>query len=343
MTHVVQQLSDADISRWDDYVNQSDSATFFHRAGWQNVLRRAFGHKTYFLYTEKEGAIEGIFPLAYIKSRLFGRSLSSTPFCVYGGIVADNPQAEEALRQAACELAEKLKVDALEVRNLNPTSTDWPAKGMYSTFRKEMDPDHEVNMKAIPAKQRAMVRKGIKAGLVSEPDKDGERMYRVYSESLRNLGTPVFSAKYFRILMEEFGNDCRVLMITHEGRDIAGVMSFYFKDQVLPYYGGSYAIARSVKGVNDFMYWELMRRSVDEGLKIFDFGRSKNDTGAYKFKKNWGFEPEPLYYEYYLVKSDQVPEVNPMNPKYQLFIKAWKKLPVSISNRVGPMLAKSLG
>ena len=132
-------------------------------------------------------------------------------------------------------------------------------------------------------------------------------------------------------------------MITHEGRDIAGVLNFYFKDEVLPYYGGSLAVARSIKGVNDFMYWELMRRSVDEGLRVFDFGRSKNDTGAYKFKKNWGFNPKPLYYEYYLVKSDQVPEVNPMNPKYQMFIKAWKKLPVCISNRVGPILAKSLG
>ena len=343
MAHVIHQLYEADILRWDDYVDRSDSATFFHRAGWNNVLQRAFRHDTYFLYAEFDGRIEGILPLAHIKSRLFGNTLVSTPFCVYGGIVADNKEAEEALRQAACQLSEKLKVDALELRNTQISSVSWPTKDLYFTFRKEMDPDHDVNMKSIPAKQRAMVRKGINAGLISELDAECDRIYAVYSESLRNLGTPVFSEKYFRILKEEFGDDCRAMMITHEGHDIAGVLNFYFKDEVLPYYGGSLAVARSIKGVNDFMYWELMRRSVAEGLRVFDFGRSKNDTGAYKFKKNWGFNPKPLYYEYYLVKSDQVPEVNPMNPKYQMFIKAWKKLPVCISNRVGPILAKSLG
>ena len=343
MTHVVHQLYETDCSRWDDYVNRADSSTFFHLSGWAKVLKRAFGHTTYFLFSEKAGRIEGVLPLAHVKSRLFGSNLTSTPFCVYGGIVADNEEAASSLREAACRLAEQLNVDALELRNTKSSEPGWPTKDLYSTFRKEMDSDHDVNMKAIPAKQRAMVRKGINAGLISEPDEGSDRIYRVYSESLRNLGTPVFSRKYFRILRAEFGDDCKVLMIQHEGQDIAGVMSFYFKDEVLPYYGGSLAIARNIKGVNDFMYWELMRRSVDEGLRIFDFGRSKNDTGAFKFKKNWGFEPAPLYYQYYLVKSTEIPEVNPMNPKYQFFIKSWKKLPVCISNRVGPFLAKSLG
>ena len=343
MTYAVHQLSETDFSRWDSYVSTAEQATFFHRAGWKRVLEKAFGHRTFFLYAEKDGQIDGVLPLAQVKSRLFGNNLSSTPFCVYGGIAADNPAAYEALERAACELAEKLNVDALELRNSQAVDNGWPTKELYSTFRKVMDADHDVNMKAIPAKQRAMVRKGIKAGLLGEPDEGCERIYQVYAESLRNLGTPVFSIKYFRALREEFGDDCRVLMITHGGQDIAGVMSFYFRDEVLPYYGGSLAIARSVKGVNDFMYWELMRRSVDEGLRIFDFGRSKNDTGAYKFKKNWGFTPEPLHYQYHLVKAEQMPDVNPMNPKYQFFIKTWKKLPVCISNRVGPMLAKSLG
>ncbi|HIE56058.1 MAG TPA: GNAT family N-acetyltransferase, partial [Chromatiaceae bacterium] len=159
---------------------------------------------------------------------------------------------------------------------------------------------------------------------------------------LRNLGTPVFSRNYLRLLREEFGQDCRVLIIQHQGRDIAGVMSFYFRNEVLPYYGGSLPVARQLKG-NDFMYWELLRRSGEEGITLFDFGRSKQGTGSFSFKKNWGFEPQPLHYQYHLVKVDAIPEVNPMNPKYQLFIKGWKKMPLSIANRLGPLLAKSLG
>ncbi|MEZ5529322.1 MAG: FemAB family PEP-CTERM system-associated protein [Porticoccaceae bacterium] len=285
----------------------------------------------------------GILPLAHNKSLLFGNQLVSNPFCVYGGVVADSDEVAGALRAAACELAHSLDVDALELRNLVDSGKNWPTKTLYSTFRRAIDPDPEVNMQAIPSKQRTMVRKGIKNGLISELGDHWDRAYRVYSESVRNLGTPVFSRKYFSVLREVFGEDCGVLMITHEGRDVAGVVSFYFRDEVLPYYGGSIAEARDIKGVNDFMYWELMRRSAEQGIRTFDFGRSKNDSGPYHFKKHWGFEPEPLHYEYHLVRATAVPEVNPLNPKYQLFIRAWKKLPLSVANRIGPFLAKNLG
>ena len=152
MTYAVHQLSETDFSRWDSYVSTAEQATFFHRAGWKRVLEKAFGHKTFFLYAEKDGQIDGVLPLAQVKSRLFGNNLSSTPFCVYGGIAADNPAAYEALERAACELAEKLNVDALELRNSQAVDNGWPTKELYSTFRKVMDADHDVNMKAIPAK-----------------------------------------------------------------------------------------------------------------------------------------------------------------------------------------------
>ena len=295
-----------------------------------------------FFYAERNGEIEGILPLAQIKSLFFGNTLISIPFCVYGGIVSINSEATAALNKAACNLAERLGVDALELRNRQQSGLSWPTKSLYVTFRKEIDPDPEVNLQEIPRKQRAMVRKGIKAGLQSEDDMGWIRLYKIYAESVRNLGTPVFPAKYFRILREVFGPDCKVMMITHEGQDIAGVMSFYFRNEVLPYYSGSNSLARNLKG-NDFMYWELMRQSAEQGIDIFDYGRSKEGTGSYSFKKNWGFIPKPLHYEYYLVKSNSIPEVNPMNPKYQRFINTWKKLPLTVTNFIGPYLAKNLG
>lgn len=349
MTLTVEKLDAASDDRWDGYVNGNETATFFHRSGWKSVLERAFGHRTHFLYAEEEGAIVGILPLAEIKSALFGHSLSSLPFCVYGGIVADTHEAATVLRSEACRLASELKVGALELRNNQPSDADWPVKELYYTFRKAFGPDDEANLMAIPNRQRAMIRKGIKEELQSEWDsnthdgKNTNRLYRVYSESVRNLGTPVFSAKYLQILQEIFADDCSVLMITHEGRDVAGVMNFYFREEVLPYYGGSTAMARTIKGVNHFMYWELMRRSAAQGYRLFDFGRSKAGTGPFSFKKNFGFEPQPLPYEYYLVKSDAVPDVNPSNPKYRLLIDTWTKLPLPLANFIGPFLARSLG
>ncbi|HXK57168.1 MAG: FemAB family PEP-CTERM system-associated protein [Gammaproteobacteria bacterium] len=342
MDFQIHELKVTEFTRWDAFVEAAPGATFFHRSGWKVVLERAFGHSTHYLFAERNGRIEGILPLAQIKSILFGNTLVSTPFCVYGGIVANSIEAAELLRRRACDLARDLRVDALELRNLNPSNLAWPTKALYVTFRKEIDADPEANLQAIPRKQRAMVRKGINAGLESETDEGWQRFYRIYAESVRNLGTPVFPASLFRVLRQVFGEDCEVLMVTHEGRDIAGVMSFYFRDQVLPYYGGSVSQARALKG-NDFMYWELMRKAGERGIRIFDYGRSKEGTGSYSFKKNWGFVPQPLYYENYLVKSDSIPEINPMNPKYQLFIKAWKKLPLPVANAIGPMLARSLG
>lgn len=343
MALAVNTLDAAGFERWDSYVQRATSATFFHRAGWKTVLERAFGHKTHFLYAQEGDAIVGILPLAEIKSALFGHSLSSLPFCVYGGIVAESSEAAALLRQAACRLADSLKVGALELRNHHPSDSGWPIKDLYFTFRKNIEPDDNANLMAIPNRQRAMIRKGIGEGLQSEWDAQTDRLYRVYAESVRNLGTPVFSHKYLRVLRDVFAEDCSVLMITKAGRDVAGVMNFYFRGEVLPYYGGSTAEARTIKGVNHFMYWELMRRSREQGCTLFDFGRSKAGTGPYSFKKNFGFEPQPLPYEYYLVKSLALPDVNPLNPKYRLMVNTWAKLPLPVANVIGPFLARSLG
>jgi len=339
---MIKKLYGADFQRWNEFIENSEQATFFHRAEWKEVIEQAFNHKTHYLYSEKNGEIDGILPLVHIKSLLFGNALISTPFCVYGGIVANNQEAFAGLDQQACRLAEELHVDYLEMRNLQPWNLGWQEKDLYVTFRKEMDPDVEKNLTAIPRKQRAMVRKGIKAGLTSTIDQDIERFYRAYSESVRNLGTPVFAKKYFQILQDVFKGQCEILTIEKEGVLIGSVMSFFHKDAVLPYYGGGTEQARAVKG-NDFMYWEVMRRSVEKGIKIFDYGRSKIGTGSYSFKKHWGFEPELLHYEYHLVKADNLPDINPLNPKYQLFIAAWKKLPLRVSQAIGPWLSKDLG
>ncbi len=339
----IKELSVGDESRWDAFVEAMPDATFFHRSGWKQVIEQAFGHKVYLLYAEAAGEIQGVFPLGHVKSMLFGNSLSSMPFCVYGGIVATNEAARLALESHAIEMAKSLNVDHLEIRNQAEVHADWPAKReLYVTFKKEIDPDIEQNMKNIPRKQRAMVRKGIKAELVSVWDDNIDRFYDAYSQSVHALGTPVFSKRYFQLLKEVFADDCRVLtVLSNQGQLVASVMNFYFRDQVLPYYGGGTAEARAVKG-NDFMYWEVMRQSCEQGIKLFDYGRSKVGTGSYSFKKNWGFEPEPLHYEYVLVQANEIPDINPLNPKYQMFINTWKKLPLSMTRMLGPHIVKNL-
>jgi FemAB-related protein (PEP-CTERM system-associated) len=336
-----------DAAAWDEFVDGCPEATFFHRAGWKRVIEQAFGHDCHFLQAQRDDGqgqrIVGVLPLGHLHSRLFGNALISTPFAVYGGAAAVDEAAREALEQAACQLADDLGVDYLELRHRQPRHPDWPTrKDLYVTFRKTIDADADVNLKAIPRKQRAVVRKGIKSAMQGVVDESIDRFYPVYAESVRNLGTPVFSKRYFQLLKREFGDDCELLAIENEGTAVAAVMSFYFRDEVLPYYGGGTTASRFLKA-NDFMYWELMRRAADRGIAVFDYGRSKRGTGSYRFKTHWGFEPEPLYYEYYLVNGDAMPDLNPTNPKYQLFIKLWKRMPLWLSRVLGPHIVKNLG
>lgn len=328
--------------RWDDFVFGHPDATFFHRAGWQDVIERHFGHRTWFLIAEAGGQVRAILPLAQVKSRLFGHTLVSLPFCVYGGIVALDAAAADALDHAAQALALRLGVDHLEYRQLQPRHPEWHVRSVYATFRRPLLATPEQNLLAIPRKQRAMVRKGIAAGLRSQVDGDTERLFRCYAASVHRLGTPVFSRRYFACLLDTFGDACEVLSIEHGSKAVSAVLSFRFRDQVLPYYGGGDLLARQL-AANDFMYWEVMRRACESGCTVFDFGRSKFGTGSFDFKKNWGFAPQPLHYECQLVGATAPRDNQPLNPRFALLIRAWKLLPRGVANALGPHLVRQLG
>jgi len=339
----IDEVAPDELPAWDNYVETHPEGTVYHLGVWQRIFERAFRQRSYLLAARRAGALAGVLPLLHIKSPLFGNSLVSMGHLVYGGPLADDDDTRAALDDAAIQLGDRLDVDHLEFRSRVPRHPDWPRRsGRYATFRKALAPDPETNLKAIPRKQRAVVRKGMKNGLVSEPSADMDTLHRIMAISYRNLGTPSFPRRYFRILQEELGERCDCLLIKHEDSCVAAVMSFYFKGEVAPYYGGGVAEARSL-GANDFMYWEVMRRACEQGYTIFDFGRSKAGTGAYNFKKYWGIEPEPLDYEFFLRQGSELPDHSPLNPKYQRAIAAWKRLPLWLTMRIGPVLAKDLG
>jgi len=336
----VTELRDEETDAWDAFVQSNDRSTFFHLAGWREVISASCGFRPYYLYAHRDGVVQGVLPLFHVRSILFGNTLKSTPFCVVGGPVG-SAAAVDALIDAALALADRLGVDGLELRNHEASLDDWSANDLYVTFSRDIDPDPEKNMKAIPRKQRAMVRKGIKAGLESEVETSLENFLSIYSASVRNLGTPVFPKAYFRKLREVFASSCEVTTVYKDGEPVSSVLSFLFGDTILPYYGGGLPKARTLAAY-DFLYWEVMRRACENGLRRFDFGRSKQGAGSYSFKKNWGFEPQPLHYRYLPIKSDSIPDRNPMSPKYRTAVALWKKLPMPIANTMGPLISPYL-
>jgi len=349
MGFVIRPYEDRDKANWDAFCDTTPNGTFFHRAGWKEVIEKGAGHRCPYLLAENDGKILGILPLTHRQSLLFGKALISNMFGVYGGALAHNEEIRLALEKQAWDYAVGAGLPYFESRNVESLSEEedlvWSCPTPKSaTFIKEIGGKSEEELLLdIPRKQRAVVRKSLKAGLRCDWNGRADQFFSLYAESVRNLGTPVFPKKMFEKILEVFANDIEIQIIrTAEGKPIASLMSFYHGDAVLPYYAGGTPEAR-LYGAHDFMYFQLMIRAVKRGCRQFDFGRSKIDSGPYKFKKNWGFEPKLLHYRTRTLKGHEVPDLNPANSKYSLMVSVWKKLPLPIANILGPFLARHLG
>lgn len=337
--------SQENLRKWDSYVNRHAQGTVFHLSKWQKMIQASFAHKPCHIILEgKDGSIGGILPLFLVRSRIFGRMLISTPQAAYGGILADGRGEYAALLAKAEEIARKEKVQFLELRNMqNDLGKDsLLTKDLYVTFRQELYDDPEKNFLKIPRKTRAECREGIRNALEFRMDAIGvDGFYQIYSRSVRDLGTPVFSKKLFAEGVRQFGHECKIFSVHHQGKPVAAVWTLFYKNEVIPYYGGSIREYNRL-AVNNFMYWMLIRYGCENGYKVYDFGRSKKGTGSFDFKRRWGMEMTDLPYQYYLVEKKCLPDTSPLNPKFALSIRLWQKLPMPVANAIGPMIAKHL-
>ncbi|WOE73783.1 FemAB family XrtA/PEP-CTERM system-associated protein [Alterisphingorhabdus coralli] len=338
---------------WVDYVNRHDAATAFHRLEWIDAISEATGHESVLLIARDTAgaAVRGILPCHLIHSSLFGRALVSCGFAVDGGVLADDAIAGEALTDAMWQIAEQRSCPTVELRGgMMPVQPEWHCNSeSYLGFARDLAADDEAELLAIPRKQRAEVRKALKLQETGDlsvetgsSERDRDWHYRVYSESVRNLGTPVFPRALFSWVLDHFGEDADILTVLHQGEPVASVLSLYHRGTVMPYWGGGVWQARQLRA-NDLMYYALMNHARERGCSRFDFGRSKTGTGAAAFKKNWGFEGQPLHYATRTADGAAPRDVNPLSPKYQARIGLWQKLPLSVANRLGPLIAKGLG
>jgi len=290
------------------------------------------------------GAIVGLLPLFLVHSRFFGRMLVSTPQAAYGGILAKSSEIQNAILERARKLAAQQGVQFLELRNYRNAlpSPELELKDLYVTFRQNLLADPDENMRLIPRKTRAEIREGMRNGLEFKANEVGvEGFYRVYSRSVRDLGTPVFSRRLFANGLKGFGSDCMIFSVHWKGRIVAAVWTLFYKDEVVPYYGGSIREYNHL-AVNNFMYWMLIRYGCENGYRVFDFGRSKKGTGSFDFKKRWGMTMTDLPYQYHLVRQKSLPDTSPLNPKFSLGIRLWRKLPLPVANTLGPIISKHL-
>jgi FemAB-related protein (PEP-CTERM system-associated) len=336
----VRELEPAEQGEWDRFVTLSPSGTFFHLYEWQMVVRAALGHRAFMLVARGPEGIRGVFPICRVRNRIFGDCLVSMPLAVYGGICANDADAYFSLLRAGEDLGRRMGVKYVEMRNkTEPFPSDLPGRDLYVTFSQDLSPGPEKLLQRLPRDTRYAVRKSQKAGLDWVEDLSVNEFYELYAKSVHRQGTPVFSKKLFISLLSAFPKECRIFGVRKSQQAIAGVFCFYFKDQVLPYYGG--ALPEFFKdSPNNFMYWNLIAQSCAEGRRRFDFGRSKRGTGAYSFKSAWSMEVAELPYRYQLIRATEIPHLSPVDQTFRLPVSLWKRMPYSWTKVIGPRLIR---
>lgn len=337
----------AEVARLTAFVEAHPAATPFHRPQWTMAVAKGCGQRAHCLVAERaDGHIAGMVALTEIGSPLFGRALVSAGFGVGGGVLAIAGNAASALVDAGWSLAVERRCPTMELRGGAHPGAGWSVDAdTYLGFARPLAEDDNAELLAIPRKQRAEVRKALGGGLVVTTGTDARHQaahYAVYAESVRNLGTPVFPQKLFREVLAAFGDGADVLVVWHEGTPVAAVLSLYMAGTVFPYWGGGTPEARALRA-NDHMYFALMGHARSRGCTWFDFGRSKAGTGPAAFKKNWGFEGQPLPYFKRTAAGAPPREINPLSPRYRLQVALWRKLPLWIANRAGPLISAGLG
>ncbi|WAT18499.1 FemAB family PEP-CTERM system-associated protein [Aurantiacibacter sp. MUD11] len=331
-----------EVARIEGFVAEH-GGSLFHRPVWLQAVETGTGQRALGLVAEKAGVLTGWLPLTEVQSPFFGRMLASSGFAVEGGILAETDKTAAKLGRAVRELALRRACPTVELRG-GPAGAEWTVRtDSHCGFVAPLAADDDEQLKWIPRKQRAEVRKGLRKNLrvtTGTAPVDRRAHYAVYAESVRNLGTPVFPKSLFDAVLDSLDAD---ILTVWDGQDpVASVLSLYHGGAVMPYWGGGTWAARQLRG-NDRMYFELMLHGRHRGCDRFDFGRSKTGSGAYHFKKNWGFEPEPLSYATWTALGHEARDADPTSDRHQARISLWKRLPLPIANRIGPLIARGLG
>lgn len=336
-------LSDAgECARIDAFVREAAEGTAFHRPQWSLAVERGCSQRAHYLVAERGGALIGCLPLTAVRSLLFGNALVSTGFGTGGGILGEGA---DVLATAAWDLAQGLGCRSAELRG-GPVPSGWTAaEGVYANFDRDLPDDAETLLASIARRQRAEVKKALGYDLQTSAgvnDRHRAAHFRVYAESVRNLGTPVFPKALFAATLDAFGDDADIVVVWRDGEPLAALLNLYFKGVCQPFWGGGTFAARQWRA-NDLIYYEVMRRAIARGCTHADFGRSKVGTGAWQRKRIWDFDETPLVYAIRTAEGAASREINPLNPKYRLKVAAWQKMPLWLANEVGPLISRGLG
>jgi len=333
-----------DEARIDRYVIISDITNTYHDVRWGRIAERCFGHKYYVLLSENaDGVIDGILPFVHIKSWIFGNYMVSMPYFNYGGVCANDESTQERLIDEAVRMAKDLKVQHIEFRQEVSLNNGFPEKTHKVSMRLRLSDSPDELLRSFPSKLRSQIKVPQKAGLTVRIGRmeELESFYTVFSRNMRDLGTPVYPMKFFRSILEAFPENTWIGSVYAGNVPVASGFLAGFKSRIeIPW-------ASSVRSYNRFspnmlLYWSCLKFACEQGYGTFDFGRSTAEESTYKFKEQWGAAPSPMIWSYWVHDEAKIPDLTTRNPKYQLAIGIWKRLPLPVTQMLGPRIVKNI-
>ncbi len=334
---------DGSSEEWDKHLAAFAGGTFCHRHGWRSVMEDALGHRTYWMVArDGTGGVDALLPLVRVRSRLFGDYLVSMPFLNYGGPVGSEA-GRLALAAWAADEAARLGVDLLELRNRVPheiPDTMVENRRKLTVVKELPESAEELWEKGLRSKVRSQVRRPMKEGMeISFGPELLDAFYDVFSTTMRDLGTPVLPRRFFETLRDAFADSVVFAVVTLEDVPVAAACGLSWQGEFeITWAGSSREHARQAP--NMLLYWGLMEECVHRGMEAFNFGRCSPDSGTHRFKRQWGSSDEPLPWVQWSAGAASPPD--PDSPKYRAATNVWSRLPVSVTNVVGPWLSRGL-
>ncbi len=332
-------------AQWDSYVKQFPEHKIYHTERWNEMIRQTFGHQPYYVVIKNGDAWLGCLPIIYFKSFLFGKLLVSLPFVNYGGVLLKDESLFNELGEYLNSLRADLKAAHVEMRMDRLFETNrLHLKTHKVTYLMELPEDEELLLKSFKAKVRSQIRRPLKEEMFAQTGGVEllDDFYKVFAVNMRDLGTPVYAKRFFRNILTTFPQEA-FLVVVYSREKLPVAASFLIKHgevMEIPW-------ASSLRKYNRFspnmlLYWESFRFAIQQKCKQFDFGRCTPGSGTCKFKKQWGAQEKPLYWYYALPEGEALPEINPQNKKFELMVKIWQRLPLLVTNTLGPHLIKNI-
>ncbi len=341
----IKLFSSESASLWNDYVESNQSASVYHLLEWKNVIEDVFGHETYYFYAiDDSGLVKGVLPLVRLNSLIFGNFMVSLPYFNYGGVLAETKAIESQLFSEATALGKKLEAKHILFRQQKEMSFDYPCNLDKVSLTLALPDSAEALSKQFKAKLRSQIKRPLREGI--KIHSGGEELltdfYKVFSVNMRDLGTPVYSRSFFKEIFRVFPDKCHIVVAKINEIPVGASFIIGYKGMMEVPWASTLRQYNSI-GANMFLYSEMLKFCIEKGYKTFDFGRSSVDSGTLRFKKQWGtLTTRQLYWYSWTDEGSEVENISPNNPKYQIAIKVWQKMPLIMANFLGPMIVKNI-